>query len=261
MELASSLEKLGASHDIELTVVDNANYGDSSANLDGLAARMPFSMRRLNPDGNTYYWGGAAFALRSVDHSGATWVMICNNDITVDPSFHTRLMGLDASQSPIVAPSITSSLTGREQNPLLERPPNWTERLKWRLYDSNYRIAEAMLKLHSLVTAPGRRARERSDNSAGARERRLIYAPHGACVILSSAFFAAGGTLDTSVPMFAEELTLAADARARQMPIVFEPSLRITHREHSTTGPKLTRHKFEMQRAARRHYYAIARDD
>lgn len=252
-ELASSLEKLGASHDIELTVVDNASDADSSASLDALAARMPFRMRRLDPGGNVYYWGGADFALRSLDHSGAAWVMICNNDITVDPSFAAQLGELDASQLGIVAPSITSSVTGREQNPLLEQPPGWKQRLKWRIYDLHFLVASAMLSVHSALSAP--------PTAAGPRERRMIYAPHGACVLLSRAFFDAGGSLDTTVPLFAEELTLARDARALQMPIVFEPSLRVTHREHSTTGAKLTREKFEMQRMARRHYYSIARDD
>ncbi|MGI9043681.1 MAG: glycosyltransferase family 2 protein [Gemmatimonadaceae bacterium] len=82
-------------------------------------------------------------------------------------------------------------------------------------------------------------------------------APHCACVILSAAFFERGGSLDTSIPMFAEELTLAAEAVRLRLPVRYVPTLGVLHREHSTTGAHLTREKYEMERAARRLYYSI----
>ena len=75
-------------------------------------------------------------------------------------------------------------------------------------------------------------------------------------MIFSSAFFEKGGVLDTAVPLFAEELTVAALAKKLGIPIWYCPELRIAHREHSTTGKSLTRAKYEMERLARRRFYS-----
>jgi hypothetical protein len=43
------------------------------------------------------------------------------------------------------------------------------------------------------------------------------------------------------------------------MPVWYFPELRISHREHSTTGHSLTRSKYEMERMARHRYYELVR--
>jgi len=104
---------------------------------------------------------------------------------------------------------------------------------------------------------PVSQLRNISSATATGGSRTRIYAAHGACVILSSAFFASGGSLDTTVPMFAEELTLAETARRLGLPIWHVPDLEVVHREHSTTGAGLTRSKYDMERMARRRYYDV----
>jgi hypothetical protein len=180
--------------------------------------------------------------------------MICNNDIEIpDSGFASRLMLLDPEAYPVIAPEIVSHTTGKLQNPMLDSPPTFRQRLRWRIYDLGFPIATAMLKVHRLFHDM---TRARGNPPRDLQERD-IYAPHGACVILSSAFFDRGGSLDTSVPMFAEELTLAATTARLGMRVRYVPSLRVVHREHSTTGSHLTREKYEMERAARRRFYSI----
>ena len=44
-------------------------------------------------------------------------------------------------------------------------------------------------------------------------------------------------------------------AKKLDMPVWYCPDIRVSHREHSTTGEKLTRAKYQMERMARRRYY------
>lgn len=258
----TSLASLAGSTRCELVIVDNDESGAGSADLESIREAAPFSVQIMRSTRNLYYWGGAAFALDELSKSPAVpprWVIVCNNDVTFsDVSFLERLRALDAEQFPIVAPTIISEATGMDQNPLLVLPPNGLKRLKWRVYDVSYPIATMMLAIHGVakrIAAPLSRALRRPSVE---ETRRQIYAPHGAFVILSEAFFQKGGALDTTVPMFAEELTIAAQARELALPVWHVPELKVSHREHSTTGARLTRPKYELERMARRHYYDLA---
>lgn len=259
--LARSLANLDGSEAIELIVVDNSPGVNGTHRIGELRRQMPYAVRGLTPASNLYYWGGAAFAIDTIRESGAPlprWMMVCNNDITVpDPQFLTRLRSLDPTLHPIVAPRVTSLVTGKEQNPFFADPPTRMKRARWRLFDAGYPIAKLMLGIHGAFSAMTNAGIPSGQVSGGKTHQRRIYAPHGACVILSSAFFLLGGSLDTGVPMFAEELTIAEEARRLGVPVWYVPALHVHHFEHSTTGSELTRTKYEFQRSAHRHYFSI----
>lgn len=261
-EFVTSLANLDDSTDCELIIVDNDASGASAGDLDLTRQTSPFPVHVLRPSQNLYYWGGAEFALAEFVSSQSRrprWTIICNNDVTfLDRSFLTRLRSLDASQYPVVAPTIISETTGADQNPFLVRPAGALKRLKWRVYDVNYGLATTMLAIHGLAKQVTRPLRHILRHSTGGAARQQIYAPHGSFVILSEAFFERGGGLDTTIPMFAEELTIAVLAQRLSIPIWHLPDLRVSHREHSTTGARLTRAKYELERQARRHYYDLA---
>lgn len=257
--LVASLGRLNDVANCEVVVVDNSTAQHAGADANALQYLAPCPLQLLRTPRNLYYWGGAAFALESLYWSRMLfprWVVVCNNDLTIDdPLFLQKLRSLDSAKYPIIGPSILSTTTGKDQNPMLDSSPGVLKRLKWRLFDVDYRVARAMLALHG---AAGRvragRPRGRSKPGEPHAPRR-IHAAHGACMIFSSAFFERGGELDISVPMFAEELTIAASARNLGLPIWYYPDLQVHHREHSTTGHELTRTKYEMERMARRLYY------
>lgn len=260
--LISSLANLTGIEGCTFVLVDNStNY--QAADMIPVSRGVPFPVRVLRTPKNLYYWGGAQFGLDSLGaatNSMPSWVMICNNDVTIeDPLFLARLRALDPSTYPIVAPAITSFPQGRQQNPMLRSPAGPLKRMKWRAYDLGYPVAKTMLRLHAMTrTLFAPIVSDRSSvNVPSDRER--IYAPHGSCIIFSSAFFANGGSLDTTVPMFAEELTIAAQAERLGLPIWYCPELKVVHREHSTTGHDLTRKKYEMERSARKHYFRLVR--
>ncbi|HUQ47316.1 MAG TPA: glycosyltransferase [Gemmatimonadaceae bacterium] len=242
----------------EVIVVDNS---DEFLPAGKRGAPTEFEIRELRPPQNLYYWGGAAFALESSYGASGPWprwIIVCNNDVEItDQGFLEKLERLDPATHPIVAPAIISHSTGKDQNPMLDVQPGFFKRLKWRVYDTGYAVAKTLLAIHAAGRADRTRPRSAMGVGSEPARPRLIYAPHGACIIFSSAFFEKGGELDTAVPLFAEELTLAAFAEKAGMPIWYWPDIRVSHREHSTTGRKLTKAKYEMERMARRRYYEL----
>lgn len=255
---AGSLASLDDASSCELVIVDNSPEA-ATRGADKALEQMPFIVHAISTHTNLYYWGGAMHAIDGIRRSGGSlprWVIVCNNDITFpDVQFLKRLAGFDPEQYPIIAPGVLSAATNRDQNPLLRTEPGILQRTKWRIYDSGYPLAQLMLALHRPIARL--RNNFRSATTIGART--MVYAPHGAFVIFSSAFFERGGVLDTTVPMFAEELTIAETARGLGLPIWHVPDLRVVHREHSTTGVRLTRSKYHMETMARRRYYEVRR--
>jgi GT2 family glycosyltransferase len=254
--LLKSVDSLDDSASCRVIVVDNSpDRARDAKPVGGKGHRMPVDV--LVAPQNLYYWGGAAFAIDTIRRDEGKlppWVIICNNDTTIEQAdFLSRLANLDPGAFPIIAPAITSLASQRNQNPMLEKPPTYLQRLKWSIYDLGYPVARAMLATHRAVTP------KNPERNSDSETRRRIYAPHGAFVILSSTFFARGGDLDTQVAMFAEELTLAETARALDLPVWYLPELRVTHAEHSTTGSGLTREKYALERMARRRYYHLRR--
>ena len=254
----SSVSALRDIDDCDVVVVDNSTSAELRADNAKLQAEAPLPVEVVTTSRNLYYWGAAAFAIEKMFRSGdglPEWIAISNNDIAIeDPYFIAKLRAIDGTASPIVAPRITTG-SGREQNPFFESPPPFLKKLKWWIYDIDYRIARSMLYLHSRAAlSPARKAAETVELP------RRIYAPHGAFVLFSSEFFKRGGTLDTEVPLFAEEMTLAVTAERLGFPVWYNPELRVIHREHSTTGRGLTRSKYEFERSARKRYYSLLRN-
>ena len=261
--LAASLAEVHESDKCELVVVDN-DTSPQTADMEALQRKAPFPVRVLRPLQNLFYWGGADFALRSLYGSKGPfprWVIVCNNDVTIgDPDFLQNLLSMNPQTHPIVAPSIISLAAGRDQNPILRDPAGPLKRLKWRIYDIDYRIARTLLAVHGTAKRLSGAMPRRRSRTPTRKSDQKVYAPHGAFMILSSAFFERGGVLDTTVPMFAEELTIAALAQRLGLPVWYCPGLQVFHREHSTTGANLTRAKYEMERMARRHYFGLLID-
>ena len=258
--LVRSLAALDGAAACSVIVADNDSTAESELGLRALAAEFPGRLIVLPQSDNLWYWGGAAAAIAaSYPHPAAMpdWLVVCNNDIVIsDPTFLTALLDLRGRGYGVVAPRIVSRRTGSDQNPFLVRPRSFVQRLQWHVFYTHYWVARLLLPLASLLTAVRLRHRRRAGAAAqahGDREEH-IYAAHGACVVFSRLFFEQGGRLDTSVPMYAEELTTAGIAGRLGLATVHCPRLQVTHDEHATSGSILTRQKYAMQRQAFYHY-------
>jgi GT2 family glycosyltransferase len=243
LESFMSLRGYEACH---VTVVNNAVGSEDESELNRMAEFCAGSVTMVYSPENLYYWGGANLVVPPLldskgERGNADWVIVCNNDVLFnDPSFLETLGTYDPSNHGVIAPSIISLATSRDQNPFLRKSPSFLNLIKWRLQYSSFHIAKMLLGL-TWVLEPMRRLMRRDGHPDRTRKGEDIFAPHGAFVIFSRRYFETGGRLDTRVPMYMEEISTGAIAEQIGVPVRFCPELQVQHREHATTGSELTR--------------------
>lgn len=202
---------------------------------------------------NLGYFGGARFGLARATRAGLrpNWVAVTNVDVACDPTeLQEVLANHDDSHIGVIAPAIRSSLTGRALNPFLERRPP-----RWRMHGYKYLFRRywglAGYTWLSRVTG-GVRQSEDDQREGSILCSRAIYAPHGAFVVLSRELLTRAAPLDHPPFLFGEEFTVAEAARIARMPVLFEPRIRVIHREHASTSamPSKVRHAYIRDAAA-----------
>lgn len=217
-----------ASHCI---IVDNSGDCDE---LQAAACRVDSTLFTIvRPGTNLGYYNGAWAALQPLLGNLPEWVVVCNPDVLLEADFIDRLLSLQEPETTgVLAPRITSLPDGEELNPyFISRPSAVSMRLK-NIFLGNVLLRRFYSELYSIKHELRRRYRPKQPSS----ERRFIYAPHGSCLVFHRRFFSRGGKLHHPAFLFGEEIITAEAARAAGLRIVFEPTLRVHHRSHSSTA-------------------------
>ena len=68
------------------------------------------------------------------------------------------------------------------------------------------------------------------------KESKIIYAPHGSCIIFNENYFKMGGNLNHISFLFGEEIFVAESAKKSGLKVQYEPQLRVSDYEHASTG-------------------------
>ena len=256
LSLLSNLEDLGESDALEIAVIDNGSTDNSWDSLTALKEKSELNLNLIKSDKNLFYWAGAKKAIDLLKQKYVfwpEWLIVCNNDISIESSnFVNLLLSLDKDEYPIIAPSITSSISGNALNPFLIKPLSRLERLYWKLYFLNYETS----KLVKIIGSSLKKLLKKKISDS-VSEKMRIYAPHGACMIFSNNFFLNGGQLDTGFTLFAEELTVAEMARRLNLFITYIPELKIIHHENSST--KVVNKRTLFQHARDSHKYFLSK--
>ena len=82
-----------------------------------------------------------------------------------------------------------------------------------------------------------------------------IYAPFGAYLIFHKTYFIKGGTLQHGAFLFGEEIFVAETSRRLNLKVIFDPRLKVIHREHSSLRKIGSRNAARYAREAT-HYLA-----
>jgi len=215
-----------------LVVVDNS---EDDAEWDRIE-RWTSGDRRvlaLKAPKNLGYFGAVDWALKRVDHREVNWLIVSNTDV--------RLAGKDAfaelARVPmddigVLAPSIRSAWTGRDQNPYQVHRPTVAQMRRRRLILGNPILAQLVILMFAVR---GRIARTRRA-SGKVMLSQSIYAAHGSFFAVSRTFLDRGGSFDFPMFLFAEELFLAEQAKDLKLQTLYAPTVRVEHMEHRQTG-------------------------
>ena len=240
LKFLNSASRLEGFHSCNFLIVDN-NSGDGSvSSIRESIAGLP-NVELLASPQNRGYFAGAKWGLDQylARNSTPDWVIVCNNDIVFDdPTFLTRLFASDPLAEGVLAPAVISRLTGFDANPMILKKPSRGRMFRYRFLLSTYYVAWLTQWLAPSVRKMRKRLQARSNR---ADERSPIYAPHGSFLIFSRRFFEQGGFLDDGFFLYAEEFSVAEICLRLGLPIIHDPTLRVSHNDSQTTGRVLTR--------------------
>lgn len=203
----------------------------------------------LSPKANLGYFGGFNYCLDQISVMNYDAVVFCNPDVVFADNFRVMLeRALCEVSAMAYAPRITL-LSGVEQNPAMIGAVGVLRRLYYCALFSCFPVFGALSKLSALVRG-WRRRREAPPGPVP------IYLAHGACFVLTPAFFEKYARLDQRVFMWGEEVFLRHQVASAGGEIWFVPSLHLVHHEHSATGYVSSRERFDLMRRS----YLIYRD-
>ena len=256
LRLIESAGAVKRSTELHLLVVSNDPAEEHFRKL-RLSATGMSTVEVIQSTANRGYFGGANMALEhySVAHGELPdWVIVSNNDVVIeDDAFLEKLLNLDLKEVGVLAPRIQGWPGNLDQNPFMRHRPG---RLRWaqlRIVSSYYPLAAIWDWLWRRKTAlrswlAARRAELLRNKETANREP--IYAGHGSFFIFSRRYFEAGGYLDGNLFLYGEEISVAEICRSLGLPVTYEPSLRVIHREHQSTGKILSRFTYDCQKKA-----------
>ncbi len=200
------------------------------------------------PESNLGYLNGCARALTAwieLERTAPDWVGVTNTDLTFREDALVELLQADWPDTVgAIAPRI-GTRRHRDQNPFMRVRPSrtrlrflsaafsegfWRSPLMWLLRSPAY-TAWTRLKFRMRLSATGSPVLYDTEEKPES-----IYAPHGAAVFLSAAFFGSGCKLSMPWMMFGEELHLAEQMRKVGLSVFWVPGIRVDHSTATTTG-------------------------
>ncbi len=230
-----SLGNLDASDKVKLVVVDSASTPKTKENLQSFLHSSTLKTQLIVSASNTFYWGGVALALKTLDlnyANGPSWIIACNNDILFSQrEFISKLKELDSTKYHVIAPSILSTKTGENLNPYMAKPINIIGKLYYSIFYLNPSIARLIYNTRKMSQKLFYSVFKKSIPKPG-----KIYAPQGSFIIFSNNYFLRGGYIDNNFKIFGEEISTAEIALNNNLEIHFLPELAVSHVEHSSMG-------------------------
>jgi GT2 family glycosyltransferase len=253
--MLNCLRWLNDNEGVGFMIVDNASGPEELTKIRPAIAEFS-NAQLLESATNRGYFGAARFAFDHylVQGNGLPdWVIVCNHDVQIeDKEFFSQLLCQDPRTVGVIAPRI-QALPGRvDQNPFMRRRPGPLRWANLRFVSSNYGAAALWdwLSRRKSAFRSWLAARRRDSLLDGNAKRESIYAAHGSFFIFSRRYFEAGGFLDGNLFLYGEEISVAEICRSLGLPVVYEPSLRVLHKEHQSTGEALSRFTYECQKKA-----------
>lgn len=237
--------------DSPVIVVDNASTVLDQNLLKTLELQYPQIKVIYNATNLGYFPGlniGIEYAHRH--HPEAQYLVVGNNDLEFSEQIaseilkKTELLG----KYPVISPNITM-LDGSPQNPHVVTGISKFREFIYDLYHSSYILADIIIKLASLT----HRFTDRRDEQQHAIPQEISQG-YGACYILTPLFFKTLKTLWAPTFLMYEEFFLSKQLEDNGYKVFYEPSIKVRHHCHASTGQLPGRLRWEYSRKAHKEY-------
>lgn len=201
---------------------------------------------------NTGYFGAVSSIVNQISED-AEWCIVCNNDLIFDHTTYTEICNQTARCSRgvlCIAPDVKDQQTNIGLNPFLRKRPDTRFILMLRLQFSSYGMfclmsfANRLRKIYSQISFLFSQR-----GSAGQdAEVRAIYAAHGSIFILRRKLLADG--IDFDYFLYGEEVSIAEKVLKLGGIISYEPSIKVIHQSHASTGSTWSYKTFKRKQRA-----------
>ena len=216
---------------IDIIITDNGSKETSL--LDGIANKYT-NVSLLKLGNNLGYFGAANLGLMEylkANKEPPKAIIICNTDIILQVGFFETLQQkLSTPNFDVLGPSIYSNLLKHYQNPYIAKRIAKGKLRFLHFVSSSYILYSLFTVYHLVKTKLVGRQNEQPNLATNP------YAIHGSFMVFNKTFFEKGGTINYPSVLFGEELFIAEQARKLSLNMVYEPTLRVEHNEHATTG-------------------------
>jgi len=226
---------------IEIIIVDNNSDSKDLKKLEGNCRNISnVSIIQLNK--NLGYFKGLNQGIRRVDKDDNTMLIISNNDLTFDKDFILNLKKIKFDKNVLViAPNIITK-EGRQQNPHVIDRVSSIEKLKARIYFSNYYVGQTFHFINQTMKRFIKKPIVLQNNYRQMKIKRGI----GVCYVLTPNFFKNFDELDDRVFMWGEEALLSNQVESVGGTTLYDPTIIIQHHESASVSSIQPKKKYYM---------------
>lgn len=226
---------------VEIIIVDNKSEPKDLETLEVYCKKID-NVRIIKLNKNLGYFKGLNQGIKNTNKNRHTMLIVGNNDLTFDKNFIRNLKEIKYEEDVLViAPNIVTK-EGRQQNPhVVDRVSN-IQKLKAKIYFSNYYIGQTLRLINQTIKRVVKRPVILQNNYKQMKIKRGI----GACYILTPNFFNYFDVLDDRVFMWGEEALLSNQIESVGGTTLYDPTILIKHHESASVSSIQSKKKYYM---------------
>ncbi len=242
-DFLDSLDTLfgGAVSRFQVVIVDNS--GEIDINDLNQADILEITILKK---GNIGYLKGLGLGMKHGLQSNPDFFVLCNPDVV----FESALTIQDCESvihNGVVAPYV-QDLSGAAQNPNRRSKMSVSEQRIWAFMATSYTAYSVITWLKSWVKRFVGIARYRQNRLVTTPESSEIFLPHGSCMFVGRWLVENADFFDEDIFLWGEEAVIAGKCRENGGKVWFEPSIRVKHISHTSTGLISERNKYKIWR-------------
>lgn len=226
---------------VEIIIVDNQSEYEDFESLETYCSTID-NVRILRPNKNLGYFKGLNQGIIDVGKDKNANFVVGNNDLTFDKDFIKNLKKIEYDNDVLViAPNIITK-DGRQQNPHVIDRVATIEKIKARIYFTNYYIGQLLRFINQFLKRLINKPVVLKNTCGQIKIKRGI----GACYILTPNFFRNFDKLDDRVFMWGEEALLSNQVESVGGTTLYDPTIIINHHESASVKNIQSKKKYYL---------------
>ena len=226
---------------ITIVIVDNSNSINAVAFFETHRELSKQIKIKIFKNENTGYLKGLSTGARQVPSCNTEFVFLCNPDLEFQKCDWLGILSCYQASRVLLAPQVITP-AGKNQNPNRVKSFSKFEVFVNDISTINYGTYKLITNIRKILKKIYVRVRTISKQTG----KQEIWLPHGSCIIVDFNTLKDSNFFNENIFLWGEEVIIAEKARRHGATVLFEPSLKVFHNEHSATSNIIAKSKFEI---------------